>query len=374
MRKVVINALQYRKNSSGIGVMIRELFSRYAGMTEHPCEVVLCRDIDDFPVGGNAVLRRGPCGCGQGLPRVFYQLFQMGLRCCNDALLLTTDAKTPLLLPRSCHVLPLVTDLALYRLPEAYQASRVLLWKLQYAYLRRRADRFLAISEFTRRELTEILGIPSEKIDVVPCACGEHFRRITDTGALQALRETYTLPERFALFVGNTNPRKNLERLIRAFDKAKSQGLPHHLIIAGGQGWKFDREKALAGIQHRESVHFIGFVPDEDMPALYSAADAFLFPTLYEGFGIPILEAQRCGTPVLCSNGSSLPEVGGDGALYVDPYDVDGMAEGICRLLTDRTLAAHLAESGYRNAARFSWQASAALLHKIVEEEFRKWM
>lgn len=373
MQKIVINALQYKKNSSGIGVMIRELFSRYASTTRRPCEIVLCRGVTDFPTGKEAVLRRAPCSYEQGFQRIFYQLFQMGPSCCEDALLLTTDAKTPLLLPRSCRVLPLVTDLALYRLPNAYQTSRVLLWKLQYTYLRRRADHFLAISEFTKRELTEILGIPSERIDVVPCACGEHFHRITDTETLQVLREKYALPERFALFVGNTNPRKNLKRLIQAFDKAKSQGLRHHLVIAGGQGWKFDREKALAGIRHKESVHFIGFVPDENMPALYSAADAFLFPTLYEGFGIPVLEAQRCGTPVLTSNSSSLPEVGGNGALYVDPYDVDGMAEGICRLLTDRTLTAELTERGYQNAERFSWQASAEILDKIVEEEFRKW-
>ena len=372
MQKIVINALQYKKNSSGIGVMVRELFSRYVGMTERPCEVVLCKDIVDFPAGNRFVRCSAPCSYEQGLRRTFYQMFQMGLRYCTDALLLTTDAKTPLLLPRSCRLLPLITDLALYRLPETYQVSRVMLWRLQYAYLRQRADRFLAISEFTKRELTEVLDIPPEKIDVVPCACGEHFHRITSAEELQALRNRYALPERFVLFVGNTNPRKNLKRLIHAFDIAKAGGLPHHLLIAGGQGWKFDREKALADIQHKESVHFIGYVPDEDMPALYSAADAFLFPTLYEGFGIPVLEAQRCGTPVLTSDGSSLPEVGGDGALYVDPYDVNDMAEGICRLLTDRTLAAHLAERGYQNAARFSWQMSAEILNRIVEEELRK--
>ena len=374
MQKVVINALQYKKNSSGIGVMIRELFSRYAGMTERPCEVVLCEDAVDFPAESKVALHRAPCSYEQGLRRAFYQLFQMGPRCCADALLLTTDAKTPLLLPQNCRVLPLVTDLALYRLPETYQESRVLLWKLQYAYLRRKADRFLAISEFTRRELTEIFGISPEKIDVVPCAGGEHFHRITNAEELQALRTKYALPERFALFVGNTNPRKNLKRLMLAFDRVKARGLPHHLIIAGGQGWSFDREEALADIRHKESVRFIGFVPDEDMPALYSAADAFLFPSLYEGFGIPVLEAQRCGTPVLTSNGSSLPEVGGGGALYADPYDVDDMAEGIYRLLTEPELTARLTERGYQNAERFSWQASAERLNTIVEEEFRKWM
>ena len=268
-------------------------------------------------------------------------------------------------------MLPLVTDLALYRMPEAYQSSRVLLWKLQYRYLRKRSSRFLAISEFTKREIAEILGVPAERVDVVPCACGEQMCRVTDGQRLQKLRAKYALPEHFVLFVGNTNPRKNLARLIRAFDMAKAQGLPHQLIIAGGQGWKFDQGSVLSDIHNKEAVRFIGFVPDKDMPALYSAADAFLFPTLYEGFGIPVLEAQRCGTPVLTSNTSSLPEVGGDGALYVDPYDVADMAHGIQRILEDTALAASIVDSGYRNAEKFSWEKAAEKLNRIIEEEFR---
>lgn len=369
MEKLIINALQYKKDSSGIGVMIRELFSRCAAMIQHPCEVVICRDIEDYPCTSRAVLHRAPCDYNQNIKRVFYQLFQMG-KACEDALLLTTDAKTPVLLPGSCKVIPLITDLALYRLPEAYQTSRVLLWKLQYRYLRRRACRFLAISEFTKHEITEVLGVPQEKIDVVPCACSEQMRRVTDQQKLWAIREAYQLPEHFVLFVGNTNPRKNLKRIIQAFDEVKEQGFPHQLIIAGGQGWKFNRESVLSDIYHKEAVRFIGFVPDEDMPALYSAADVFLFPTLYEGFGIPVLEAQKCGTPVLTSNGSSLPEVGGDGALYVDPYSVEDIAKGLRCLLEDRELAAALVDKGYRNAERYSWQAAAEKLNKIVVEEF----
>ena len=370
LEKVIINALQYKKDSSGIGVMIRELFSRYASMSDYPCEIVLCRDIGDFPADGKTSFHFAPCGYEQGLRRMFYQLFELGRRC-DNALLLTTDAKTPLFMPRSCRVIPLVTDLALYRMPEAYQSSRVLLWKLQYRYLRRRACRFLAISEFTKHEITEILDVPQEKIDVVPCACSEQMRRVTDQQKLWAIREAYQIPERFVLFVGNTNPRKNLKRIIQAFDEVKEQGFPHQLIIAGGQGWKFNRESVLSDIYHKEAVRFIGFVPDEDMPALYSAADVFLFPTLYEGFGIPVLEAQQCGTPVLTSNGSSLPEVGGDGALYVDPYSVEDIAKGLRCLLEDRELAAALVKKGYRNAERYSWRAAAEKLNKIVVEEFR---
>ena len=218
--------------------------------------------------------------------------------------------------------------------------------------------------------MTEILGIPSHKIRVVPCAASDKLGSVTDPAALDAVRQRYHLPEQFILFVGNNNPRKNLARMIRAFDRAKERGgIPHHLVIAGEQGWKFDPEEILRTLRHRQAVHFIGFVPDADMPALYSAAALFSFPTLYEGFGIPVLEAQLCGTPVLTSNGSSLPEVGGAGCMYVDPYQEEDICNGMLRVVQDPALSAELVQKGFENARRFSWEDSARRLHQIIEED-----
>lgn len=368
--KVVINALQYKPNSSGIGVMLRDLFGPYTRITGRPCKVILPHDGPEFPSGGETEFIRSPWEHRQGLRRMFFQTFRMGQRYCRDAVLLTTDSKTPLFLPRNCKLIPLVTDLAVYRMPEVYQRSRVLWWRLQYRYIRRRADVFLAISEFTKSEMTKILNIPPEKIFVVSCACSERMVRVKDPGQLALLREKYGLPEQFILFVGNTNPRKNLERTIQAFDLFKEQThLPHQLVIAGEQGWKFDREKALKNIRYRDAVRFIGFVPDEDMPALYSAASLFLFPTLYEGFGIPVLEAQACGVSVVTSNGSSLPEVAGDGAVLADPYDAGSICEGMRQVLESPALVGELVEKGYFNVKRFSWEASARRLNEIIERE-----
>lgn len=123
----------------------------------------------------------------------------------------------------------------------------------------------------------------------------------------------------------------------------------------------------------KEAVHFLGYVPDGDMPALYSAADMFAFPTLYEGFGIPVIEAQRCGAPVLTSNVSALPEVGGDAAIYVDPYDVPDIARGMAELLMDRARREELVHKRYENAKRFSWEASAKKLNDIIEGKIRQW-
>lgn len=366
--KIVVNALQYKPNSSGIGVMIRDLFGPLTHITARPCQVILSKDSPVFPAKEGTELIRSPWDNGQGLRRMFFQSFQMGPKYCHDALLLTTDSKTPFFLPKSCVLVPLVTDLAVYRLPEAYQRSRVLLWRLQYRYIRRRADFYLAISEFTRREMEEILGIPAERIYVIPDGCSGEIRRVEDQSALAAVREKYGLPERYVLFVGNNNPRKNLARMIRAFDQVKERtGLPHQLVIAGEQGWRFDREAALSGVRHREDVRFIGFVADEDMPALYTGAELFAFPTLYEGFGVPVLEAQRCGVPVVTSNVSALPEVAGDGAVYADPYDVESIAQAMRSVLENKVLAAELVEKGYENARRFSWQASAEKLNEIIE-------
>lgn len=373
MKNIVINALQYKQNSSGIGVLIRELFSRYTAITERRCIVVLPYDGPDFPASSATQQIRIPWAHGQNLRRILFQTVVLGRRYGKDAVLLTTDSKTPFFLPRSCTLVPLITDLAVFRMPEVYRASRAMWWKLQYRYLCRRANLFLAISEFTRNEMVSVLGIPAEKIRVVPCAASLQMAPVSDADILSSLRARYHLPERFVLFVGNTNPRKNLTRMIRAFDLAKkNSGIPHHLVIAGEQGWKFDPTQALRSVEHREAVHFVGFVPDQDMPALYSAAELFSFPTLYEGFGIPVLEAQLCGTPVLTSCRSSLPEVGGDGALYVDPESEDDICSGMLHILQDPQTAAKLVEKGFANACRFSWKDSAQRLHQIIEEDVIK--
>lgn len=367
--RIVINALQYKPRSSGIGVMIRELFGAFCRGTDMECEVVMTRDSPEFPAGSGTRLIRTDFDHGEGIKRTLFQALYMGPKYCRDAILLTTDSKTPFFLPKSCRLVPLVTDLAVFRMPEVYKRSRVLLWRLQYKYVCRRAEIFLAVSEFTKGEMVKILGIPAEKIHVIPMACSESMERVTDGKVLSELRERYGLPERYILFVGNNNPRKNLERMIKAFDLMKERAdLPHKLVIAGEQGWKFDREAALKNIKHRDDIIFTGFVPDEDMPALYTAAEIFVFATLYEGFGIPIIEAQKCGTPVVAADVASMPEVAGEGAELIDPYDIDSICAGMAKVLTDKAYAARLVALGYENEKRFSWTRSAELLRGSVEE------
>lgn len=367
MKTITINGLQYKKNSSGIGVMIRDLFIPIAHIAKRPCKIVLPHDaplVDDDNIKKIYI----PFEHKKNIKRILFQAFKMGKKYCKDTILLTTDSKTPFFLPRSCTLFPVITDLAVFRMPEVYQKSRVLLWRIQYKYLCRKAKHFVAISEFTKKEMVDILGLKPEQIDVVYCAASEQYKPVKNIEQIQQFREKYQLPEKYLLFVGNQNPRKNLARLLLAYDKVVEQGGDsHHLVIAGEQGWKFSREDCIASIKNKDKVHFIGFVPDEDMPALYTEASLFLFTTLYEGFGIPILEAQLCGTPVLTSNCTSLPEVGGEGAIYVDPYKIENITQGIEYALAQPDMLQKLVQNGFENAKRFSWAKSVQKLNEIIE-------
>lgn len=367
---VVINALAYKKNSSGIGVLISELLFRFSERTQRDCRIVLSQDSPRVDSASEKVTQtRSPYSHRQGIRRMLFQSFSFGKQYCRDSVLLTTDSKVPFFLPKSCRVVPVITDLALLRMPDVYQLSRVLIWRLQYRYLLKKSARYVAISEFTKQEMIELLHIDESLIDVVYCAANARYTRVNDPAKLASVREKYELTKPYILFVGNANPRKNLARLIRAFDLAKEQGdFPYQLILAGEYGWKFDREAAMAGIRHAEDIRFLEFVADEDMPALYSAASLFAFPTLYEGFGIPIIEAQQCGVPVLASNTSSLPEVGGEGACYVDPLSAEDISRGLRAVLCDHALSEALVTKGYENAKRFDWNASAERLNTIVEK------
>lgn len=234
-----------------------------------------------------------------------------------------------------------------------------------------RADHVLADSESTRRDLIRLLQVPDDKISVVYPGVEARFRRQDDPAKLQRVRSRYGIGDRpFVLGVGTLEPRKNWPTLIRAWAQLKrTQHLEHRLVLAGGQGWLaegiFDAAEASG---FRTEIVFTGFVADEDLPALYSAADVFALPSLYEGFGIPVLEAMACGTPVVCADNSSLPEAAGDAALLVQASNEPALAAAILRLVEDAALRGQLTERGLAQARRFTWQAAAATLLATYEQ------
>ena len=226
----------------------------------------------------------------------------------------------------------------------------------------------VAVSEATRQDIVATYGINPQKISVVYNAAGAHFRP-QPAAAQRATRERFSAGRPYFLFVGALQPRKNLGHLLRAFDQFKAQtGAPAKLLVVGRTAWKagpiFDTYQQLA---HRRDVHLTGRVTDAELVQLYAAALTMMYVPYFEGFGIPIIEAQACGCPVITSNCSALPEVAGGAARLVDPYSITDIAAALTELHADAALRHRLTAAGYQNAARFSWDDSAARLWEAVE-------
>jgi glycosyltransferase involved in cell wall biosynthesis len=233
-----------------------------------------------------------------------------------------------------------------------------------------RADHVLADSESTRRDLVRLLDVPAEKVTVVYPGVDARFRRQEDAGELQRVRDRYGIgPGPFVLGLGTLEPRKNWPALIRAWARLRRQHrMAHRLVIGGGKGWLSEGIfEAADASGFRSEIVFPGFVADADLPALYSAAEVFVLPSRYEGFGIPVLEAMACGAAVVCANNSSLPEAAGDAALLVDANDEVALANAILQLVEDETLRNVLQRRGCEQAARFTWDAAATTLLATYE-------
>lgn len=237
----------------------------------------------------------------------------------------------------------------------------------------RQADHIIAVSESTKRDTVQLLGVPESKITVIHEAAHPLFTPITNADVLARTREHYRLPQDFVLFVSTVEPRKNLPTLLRAFrrlrDNYKSEAV---LAIAGNRGWLFEEvDQIVAQLKLGDAVRFLGGVPNEELVYLYNAAKLFVFPSFYEGFGLPPLEAMACGTPVIVSNVSSLPEVVGDAGMLIAPEDVEGLTVAMWRVLSDEKLQREMREKGLKRAQTFSWTRAAretlAVYHQVAQ-------
>ena len=229
----------------------------------------------------------------------------------------------------------------------------------------RAASNIFADSESTRDDLQHLLNAPAEKIAVVyPAYDSQVYKPVRDTSIIAAVRAKYCVGKDYILSIGTIHPRKNYLRLIEAFAKLPMPN--YQLVIIGKRGWLYDaifgQVKAF-GLEGR--VLFLDYVPAIDMPALLSGARMLAFPSLHEGFGLPVLEAQACGTPVACSMVSSLPEAAGDAALFFDPFDVDAITGAMLRVIRDESVGAKLIARGFDNLRRFSWEASARAILNV---------
>jgi glycosyltransferase involved in cell wall biosynthesis len=235
------------------------------------------------------------------------------------------------------------------------------------------ADVVATVSDEVSKTVIKHFQTPTEKLTVVPNGVAPHIRRITDPVLLGATQHKFGLKHPLVLGVGTLEPRKNHSGLIRAFYQVqqKKHG-PAMLAIAGGEGWLYEETRQLVTeLKLDKKVRFLGRVTDLELITLYSMADVFAFPSFFEGFGIPPLEAMACGAPVITSNTSSLPEVVGDAALMVDPHDTDALAAAIMRLLTDEALRENLRQKGYQRAAHYTWAHSAQKMLTIYQKLYQ---
>lgn len=267
-------------------------------------------------------------------------------------------------LPGIAHVLTVHDTIVLLH-PEWHRRRDVAYHIRKLRMIARHATRIIADSENTRQDVINLLGVSSERIDVVPLAAGPEFRPPTDRAAYLRVLARYGLREHnYILGLGTIEPRKNVVRLAEGF-KAALEWAPDRatrLVLAGGKGWRTDPiERGLHALGLGERLLMPGRVPQEDLPALLHGARAVAYVSLYEGFGLPPLEAMACGAPIVASNTSSLPEVVGDAGLLVDPYSVAEIAAALHAMLSDDGLRAELAARGLRQAARFSWARTAEL-------------
>ena len=248
----------------------------------------------------------------------------------------------------------------IYHLFPAYH-KRLNYWYLNAAMpiFARRADQIIAISQSTMRDLVRIYEVPAEKISVIYEAASPEFQPATPQ-AVAAVKARYDLPDRYILALGTIEPRKNLIRLVDALRQLRRKDPSLSLVIVGSAGWLYqDFFQHVEKLDEPRAVLLSGFVPDTDLPGVITGASVYVLASLYEGFGLPILEAMACGTPVVCSNTSSLPELGGEAARYFDPMDAQAMAATIEGVLADQALQEQMRELGLRRAVQFSWERAA---------------
>jgi len=262
-----------------------------------------------------------------------------------------------------CPVVATIHDLSFEHLPETFKRRSWMQLRLTVRRTARRAAHIITPSEYTRRDIIRTYGIRPERVSVIPLAAAEHFRPVTDKEELSRVLGRYGIVGEYILAVGSIQPRKNLARLIHAYSdlrrKRPRSNLPQ-LVLAGKQAWlSGETLKAIEERGVRDSTLLPGYVLEADLPALYSGALCFVYPSYFEGFGLPPLEAMRCGTPVLNGNLTSMPEVVGDAGLMVDPFDTGALSVALARLIDDDALRAELSARGLRRAGAFDWRETA---------------
>ena len=275
-----------------------------------------------------------------------------------------------------CPVVATIHDLAFEHLPETFHRRSWMQLRLTVRRTAKRAAHILTVSEYSRQDILATYGIAPERITVTPEAAAPYFEPVTNETDLRRVRETFLISENYILSLSSLQPRKNLIRLIEAYSylrKTRPECRLSQLVLAGKRGW-LDSEifRAAAQSSFARDILFIGYVAEPDLPALYSGAICFVYPSYFEGFGLPVVEAMQCGVPVITGNRTSLPEIVGDAGVLVDPFNEKELAEAMARVILNPAYRDELRLKGLKRAKSFDWKATARLTLQVYERVGRK--
>ena len=363
--RIAIDARKLR--DFGIGTYIRNILTELSRLDRTTEYVVLCRP-DDLESGD--VLGRNFRMVPETAPTYSVaEQFRIPVSLAREGVRLVHEPHYVLPALVRCRSVVTIHDCIHLMFPQylpgrlAYVYAKGSMWTAA-----RKANRILTVSEASKRDILRFFKVPPEKVEVIYNAIDERFLAPANPERMDLVKQRYQLDHPFVLYVGNIKPHKNIERLIGAFARVRARGCDPdlRLVIIGDEISKYP---GLRQSVHKHKldkyVRFLGFQPTDTLAALYRLARAFVFPSLYEGFGLPPLEAMACGTPVVTSNLSSLPEITGGAALLVDPYDVEAIADAMCQAVTNDALRADLISRGIQRARSFSWTQSVRKIHDI---------
>jgi glycosyltransferase involved in cell wall biosynthesis len=363
--RILIDTISIPRSKTGVGVYAVNLLHHVTRLAPDSQFYILAQDDDpevDLSERSNVTMIKIPARLFRRmLLRVLFEqaLLPLILKKYRIEVLHSLHYSFPLLPSRAQKVVTL-HDMTPFSMPQFH-------WSLKGRYYRTfirqtvlHADKLIFVSHSTERDFVARFGKPRGSTNVVHLGKSEAFRPNFDPAELLQVREKYRLVEPFVLYVGTIEPRKNLTRLVQAFALVQERHPGLQLVIAGMKGWMYDDlMETIQRLNLSSSVVFTGFIPEEDKPALIAAATVFAYPSLYEGFGIPVLEALACGTPTLTSNVSSLPEVAGDAAVSIEPTNTEDISSALERLLSDDALRTRLRDASLRQAAKFTWDKTA---------------
>jgi glycosyltransferase involved in cell wall biosynthesis len=243
-------------------------------------------------------------------------------------------------------------------------------WRSSLKFIKNRTSVMICVSESTKNDCIKLLNIPEKRLRVIPLSADEQYKPLKNKKQIHdELKQEYNIDFPFILFVGTLEKRKNVPTLLKSFYKLKKSKVEHKLVVVGGKGWKYTKIfDLIEELNLKNEVIFTDYVSDKYLVKLYNAADLFVYPSLYEGFGLPPLEAMACGCPVITSNTSSLPEVVGDAGIMINPNDIDGLTESMLKILTDNQLREEMSRKSLERAKIFSWKKTAKETWKVYED------